>query len=55
MIGRVTALATGIDVDDLCEANQLCSALRARIEGESMLCNEHCVDGWGECYATSIV
>ena len=33
LIGKVMALATGIDVEDLCRVNQLCSGLRAGIEG----------------------
>ena len=50
MIGGVMALATGIDVEDLCGANQLCSGLRAGIEGAvhavRELCKEHCGNGW---------
>ena len=33
IIGKVMALATGTDVEDLCGVDQLCSGLRAGIEG----------------------
>ena len=33
IIGKVMAFATGTDVEDLCGGDQLCSGLRAGIEG----------------------
>ena len=51
IIGKVMALATGIDVEELCGVDQLCSGLRAGIEGAvhamRELYDEHKEDGWG--------
>ena len=50
IIGKVMALATGTDVVDLCGVDQLCSGLRAGIEGTvhamRELYDEHKEDGW---------
>ena len=49
IIGKVMALATGNDVEELCGIDQLCSGLRAGIEGTvhatSKLYDEHRKDG----------
>ena len=51
IIGKVMALATGTDIEDLCGVDQLCSGLRAGIEGAvhamRELYDEHKEDGWG--------
>ena len=48
---KVLAMATGSDVADLCGVRQLCSGLKAGIEGSvhamRELYEEHCGNGWG--------
>ena len=48
---KVLAMATGSDVVDLCGVRQLCSRLKAGIEGSvhaiRKLYEEHCGNGWG--------
>ena len=51
IIGKVMALATGIDVEELCGVDQLCSGLRAGIEvavhAMRELYDGYRGDGWG--------
>ena len=51
ILGRVMALATGMDVEIECMTDQLCSGLKAGIEGAvhamRQLFEENIEDGWG--------
>ena len=51
ILGKVMALATGMDVEKLCGTDQLCSGLKAGIEGAvhtmRELFEENAGSGWG--------